>query len=118
MALELHEEQRDAVHEAHEVGSAVVHAIGAVDPHLLDGREPVCLRVIEVEHLSIFYVGTAVLSRHLHRDTVAQHAVLLLVGLQGRVRAEGAHERVYRSCAPIFIQPFVELNQSVFKLRA
>ena len=116
--LELNEQQGYAVHEAHQVGPLVVDPVGAVHPHLLDGGEAVVLRVLEVEDLRLLGVGAPVVANELHRDAVAQHLVLLLVSLQGRVGRERRQQGVGGLLALLRIKPLVQLGERIEQLGA
>ena len=78
--LQLHEQERDAVDEADQVGAAAVER--PLDPQLAHREEVVVLGVVEVEDAQSarLHAAARVPIRDLH--AVAQEIVLLLVGLQ------------------------------------
>ena len=80
--LQLHEEQREAVHEAHDVRPAAVQL--PVDLQLLDRQEIVVLRVSEVDHRGGLRLRLPVRFLDRYRDAVADQEILLLVRLQQR----------------------------------
>ena len=51
--LRLHDDERNAIHEQHDVGDdALLHTAGSVDPELVDDMELVPLRMLEVDQLN------------------------------------------------------------------
>ena len=78
--LQLHEQERDAVDEADQVGASAVER--PLDPQLAHREEVVVLGVVEVEDAQAtrLHAAARVAIRDLH--AVAQEIILLLVGLQ------------------------------------
>ena len=88
--LQLHEQQRNAVHEACEVGAAPVQR--PLDPELAHDEKVVLLRLAEVEYAQRpgLLAAARFPVRHLH--AVAQQVVLVAVGLQRRLRRVGVDD--------------------------
>ena len=79
VALELDEQQRHTVDEAHEVAAAAVH--GTLYPQLLCRHEAVHPRMLEVEDLCELGARGAIRLNLLHWYAIAKHLVLGLVDL-------------------------------------
>ena len=110
VAFELHEHQRDSVHEADDVASPGVER--RLHDELLAREEAVRLGVFEVENPGSLLVRRAVGTNALHRNAVAKHLVFLLVRLQQRVGRQRALEGRYDAGDFVLFQPFVQFEQS------
>lgn len=110
VAFELHEHQRDSVHEADDIASPGVE--GRLHDELLAREEAVHFRMFEVENPGSLLVRRAVGANALHRNAVAEHIVFLLVRLQQRVGRQRALEGRYDAGDLVLLQPFVQLEQS------
>ena len=108
--LQLHEEQREAVHEAHDVRPAAVQL--PVDLQLLDRQEFVVLRVPEVDHRGGLRLRLPVRLLDRYRDAVADQEILLLVRLQQRCGGQAVFQYLLSFRYLILGHPRVQPLQS------
>ena len=85
-SLQLYEQQRYPVHEAHDVRPAPVQV--PVDLQLLHRQEIIVLRVLKVDHQCRLQVVRSVRLLPGHRNAVPDETILLLVHLQQRHRGQ------------------------------
>ena len=80
IALELHEQQRKAVHKANDIRPAAVGV--AVDLQFFDRQEVVAAWIVEIDHLDFPCLVLPVRLFHRDRDSVPDQEVFLFVYLQ------------------------------------
>ena len=78
--LQLHEQERHAVDETDDIGSAVVQR--PLDPELAHGKEVIALCIVEIEHAQRPGLHAAARVPVCHLHAVAQQVVFFAVGLK------------------------------------
>ena len=78
--FQLYEQQRDAVDKANDIRAAAVQI--AVDLQLLDGEEPVVVRILKINDSGALFFRFSAGLFDGDRDTVPDQEILFLVDLQ------------------------------------
>lgn len=108
--FELHKQQRNAVHKADNVRTAMIQC--AVNLHFLYGEKVIIGGVVEVDEPCHARFHVAVWQAEIDGNAASDEAVFLLVGLHGRGRKGGFHERLDHAVCISLRHPAVQAEQS------
>ena len=114
VVFQLHEEQRNAIHEAHNVGTAAVQS--AMHPQLAHAKELVLVGRSEVDNLGLHLFRLAVGFGSGDGNAVTNHLVLLLVDLHQRLAAHVFCHVLHTLLQLLVRQPWVQRLQCLAEM--